>query len=178
MRDAFEQFFDGALQPNENGAGLAQQREILRLRGGAAAEGNDARFLLSAASPTMRWSWACSILRNSGSPSLENISGMDCSAASTMRLSRSTCCQPIWRPSSRATVDLPLPMKPIRQTSGADGASVVMAGFCVENGLNQSIAEWLQSVTFENIDCTIEGSHLNLGAAFIKSAEESVAPLR
>ena len=34
-----------------------------------------------------------------------------------MRLSRSTCCQPSWRASRRAAVDLPLPMNPVRQTS-------------------------------------------------------------
>src|SRR5580693_7754240 len=44
--DALEQFVDGALQPNENGASLTQQREILRLRSGTTAEGDDARFLL------------------------------------------------------------------------------------------------------------------------------------
>src|SRR5580700_396585 len=44
--DALEQFLDGALQPNEDGASLTQQHEILRLRSGTAAEGDDARFLL------------------------------------------------------------------------------------------------------------------------------------
>src|SRR5208282_3179661 len=38
MGDAFEQFINRTLQPNENGAGLTQQREILRLRCGAPAE--------------------------------------------------------------------------------------------------------------------------------------------
>src|SRR5580692_6954794 len=35
-----------------------------------------------------------------------------------------------------------------------------------------------QSIAFKNVDCTIEGGHLNLGAAFIESAEKSVAPTR
>src|ERR1700683_3431143 len=35
MGDASEQFLDRALQPNQHGADLAQQHQVLRLRGGA-----------------------------------------------------------------------------------------------------------------------------------------------
>src|SRR6202167_193023 len=43
ISDAVEQFLDGALQPNENGAGLTQQRELFLLSGCDVTEGDDAR---------------------------------------------------------------------------------------------------------------------------------------
>ena len=49
--------------------------------------------------------------------------------------------------------------------------SVVIGGFCVENAsINRR-----ESVSFENVDCTIEGSEFDFGAAGIESAEERIA---
>ena len=173
-----QQFLDRALQPNEHGASLAQQRKILRLRGGSSAERNDAGFLLLGGfaddahelfvldSAEFRFAklrkyFGDGLLRRFDDALIEvHVLPADL-AAQQARDSGLAAAHKADQADERARRGV--------QWSSADLVSQRVA-------INQFSKS--KSITFEDVDCTIEGSHLNLGAAFIESAEQSVAPLR
>src|SRR5579859_3368417 len=119
------------------------------------------------ASPRIRFSSWCSILRNAGSPSWEKMAEIGRFARSTMRLSRSAWTHPIWRASSRATVDFPQPIKPVnaisRRLTRAFAADVPLEWIL--------LLEWGASITLVDIDYTIEGRQFELGAALVEAPE-------
>src|ERR1700683_1789715 len=59
-------------------------------------------------------------------------------------------------------------MKPVRHTMGRRRVSGVMEFKFVECGMEQSIP-------FQNVDCTIEGSDIDLGVAEVERTEKTVA---
>ena len=127
---AAQQFLDGALQPDERGAMLTEQGKILGLVDGAAAERNDARlaefegFADDAEELLVLELAGIRVLRRE-----RKFGGWKVRADSVMRLSRSMFSQPIWRASRRPMVDLPLPMKPVRQTRAGGRESFIMKMF-------------------------------------------------
>src|SRR5208283_2858738 len=102
---------------------------------------------------------------------------------SVMRLSRSMCGQPSCRATNPPAVDLPLPMNPVRQMRRRGRTSLIIDYLSDlfqfdDSNAKRGPCRCGKLIALQNVDCTIEGGKLDLGAAGVERAEQAVAKSR